>query len=449
MAKNYSWSGSMTHILDDKVSKELKVIKHNTLVEAGYDLSPVPHNLMTLAVAKVRKGEMGLSDHEKTGEVVITADEYAKIHGIDIRTAYKDLKHAVLELENASIRCDAYYDFNATSRLTQEQRTDIALNSDRYHSNVIIGTKPKHGNYAKMKLHIKLVDRVGYSEEGSFVYFRFSDDVMYLIENSGLDYTAYPYANTIELNITPMKRMYEVACKWAKVGECKKNVDDWRHFFGLGNKYEKIAEFKRWVIEPAIKGVNKQGDFELTLEQQKLGKTITHLIIKIKDKRNKQTQIESKERDPNTPDILHGLTDKELVIVRQKVADYIAHLESKGELVNDFHRKNIENKAIAERWGLDEYYEQLQKAENERLARKAQAEQERQAKLAEQAEKQRQESENKVFIEYFESLPQDEQERITDEVYSRLDSKFGEIIKRETAYTSPMVRHIFKQVMGV
>lgn len=51
----------------------------------------------------------------------------------------------------------------ATLRLTQEQRTD---NSDRYHSNVIIGTKPKHGNYAKMKLHIKLVDRVGYSEEG-------------------------------------------------------------------------------------------------------------------------------------------------------------------------------------------------------------------------------------------------------------------------------------------
>ncbi|WP_143282457.1 replication initiation protein, partial [Burkholderia mallei] len=250
--------------------------------------------------------------------VVVTANEYAEIHGIDIRTAYKDLKHAVLELENGSICCDAYYDFNATSKLTQEQRTDIAMNSDRYHSNVIIGTKPKHGNYVKMKLHIKLVDRIGYSEEGSFVYFRFSDDVMYLIENSELDYTAYFYANTIGMNLTPMKRMYELACKWVKIGECKKNVDEWRDFFGLNGKYEKIAEFKRWVINPAITGVNKQGDFKLTLEQQKLGKTITHLIIKIKDKRPKQKESSNKNQDNKTIDMLHGLTGKELAVIRIK-----------------------------------------------------------------------------------------------------------------------------------
>ncbi|MPW47581.1 RepB family plasmid replication initiator protein [Moraxella catarrhalis] len=443
----------MERLFTEKVDKSLSVIKHNTLVEAGYHLSPVPHNLMTLAVTKVKRSEIGLPDHDKTGEVVVTADEYAKIHGIDIRTAYKDLKKAVLELENASIRCDAYYDFNATSRLAQEQRTDIALNSDRYHSNVIIGTKPKHGNYAKMKLHIKLVDRVGYSEEGSFVYFRFSDDVMYLIDNSEIDYTAYPYDKTIDMNITPMKRMYEMACKWAKVGTCKKSVDDWRHFFGLVDKYEKIAEFKRWVIEPAIKGVNKQGEFELTLEQQKLGKTITHLIVKIKDKRPNQAQIESKDKDPNIPSILHGLTDKELAIVHQKVADYIVHLESKGELVNDFHRKNIEQKAIADRWGLDEHYEQLQKAENERLARKEQAEREKQAKLAEQAEKQRQEAENAEFIAYFERLPQDEQTRIIDEVQKLINPVMQSIFDKDTvgntAYKNPMVRHYFRQVMGV
>lgn len=443
----------MEYLFAEKVDKSLSVIKHNTLVEAGYHLSPVPHNLMTLAVTKVKRSEIGLPDHDKTGEVVVTADEYAKIHGIDIRTAYKDLKKAVLELENASIRCDAYYDFNATSRLTQEQRTDIALNSDRYHSNVIIGTKPKHGNYAKMKLHIKLVNRVGYSEEGSFVYFRFSDDVMYLIDNSEIDYTAYPYDKTIDMNITPMKRMYEMACKWVKIGYCKKSVDDWRHFFGLSDKYGKIAEFKRWVIEPAIKGVNKQGDFELTLEQQKLGKTITHLIVKIKDKRPNKAQIESKDKDPNILSILHDLTDKELAIVRQKVADYIAHLESKGELVNDFHRKNIEQKAIADRWGLDEYYEQLQKAENERLARKAEQDRERQAKLAERAEKQRQEAENAEFITYFERLPQDERERIIDEVGRTIEpflkQFFDKSVKNGSSHKDLMYRGAFKQVMGM
>lgn len=420
----------MTHILDDRVGRELKVIKHNTLVEAGYELSPVPNNLMNLAVTKVRQGEMRIPDYERTGEVIITADEYAKIHGIQIDSAYRELKKAVLELENASIRCDAYYDFNATSRLTQEQQTDIAINSNRYHSNVIIGTKPKHGNYAKMKLHIKLVDRVGYSEEGSFVYLRFSDDVMYLIENSSIDYTAYPYANTVGLNITPMKRMYEVAYKWAKVGECKKNVDDWRHFFGLSNKYEKIAEFKRWVIEPAIKGVNKQGDFLLTLEQQKLGKTITHLIVKIKDKRPKQAQIENKDRDPNTPDILHGLTDKELAVIHQKVADYIAYLESKGELVNDFYRKNIESKAIAERWGLDALAERERKKQAKEQERLARHEKELQEKQAEEYELKRSKERLERFASYFESLPDAEQQQALDTISNEFNNALGGIFKK-------------------
>ena len=45
---------------------------------------------------------------------------------------------------------------------------------------------------------------------------------MYLIDNSEIDYTAYPYDKTIDMNITPMKRMYEMACKWVKIGYCKK-----------------------------------------------------------------------------------------------------------------------------------------------------------------------------------------------------------------------------------
>ena len=118
---------------------------------------------------------------------------------------------------------------------------------------------------------------------------------------------------------------------------------------------------------------------------------------------------------------------------------------------------------MADRWGLDEYYEQLQKAENERLARKEQAEREKQAKLseraekqaklAERAEKQRQEAENAEFIAYFERLPQDEQNCIVSEVQKLINpvmqSIFDNDMVSNTAYKNPMVRHYFRQVMGV
>lgn len=46
-------------------------------------------------------------------------------------------------------------------------------------------------------------------------------------------------------------------------------VDEWRDFFGCTDKYDKkIAEFKRRVIEPVVKEINEQGEYELTLEQE-------------------------------------------------------------------------------------------------------------------------------------------------------------------------------------
>ncbi|WII95214.1 replication initiation protein [Moraxella haemolytica] len=270
-----------------------------------------------------------------------------------------------------------------------------------------------------LDLHANWVQAVAYQEKSGFIYLMFSDVLAYLIQKTGEAYTRYPYEKTIDLKRFHTKRLYELCCKraGAKPPHGKKHpqvtmvIDEWKDFFGCIDKYSAVNDFKRYVLNPVIKEINEQGEFELTLEQEKLGKIITHFTLIINDKRKKADSLanalnpSSKERDPDTLDILHGLTDKELVIVRQKVAEYIIYLESKGETVNHFRKRNIENKAIDERWGLDEYYENLQKAENERLAGKEQAERERQAKIAEQAEKQRQESENRAFIEYFENLP--------------------------------------------
>lgn len=417
--------------------KEIEIFKSNALVEGAFDLSPAEHDLMTLAINKLFSQGVGGK------QVFISAKEFAIANKINQDYAYALLAETVDRLRKRTFKAKIYKD----------DLKKLAGEEDPYSV-----ARPK-GSHQLMDLHANWVQAVAYHKESGFIAIMFSDILAYLIQKTGEAYTKYPYEKTIDLKRFHTKRLYELCCKRAgakpphgkKYPQVTMVVDEWRDFFGCTDKYDKIAEFKRRVLEPVINEINQQGEFELTFEQEKVGKIITHFTLIINDKRTKTAKIDkiiSDSRDPNTVDIIHGLTDKELVIVRQKVADYIAHLESKGELVNDFHRKNIEQKAIADRWGLDEYYEQLQKAENERLARKEQAERERQTKLAEQAEKQRQESENKAFIEYFESLPQDEQERITDEVYTKI-GKVGEMLDRNTAYTHPMVRHIFKQVMGV
>lgn len=422
--------------------KEIEIFKSNALVEGAFDLSPAEHDLMTLAINKLFSQGVGGK------QVFISAKEFAIANKISEKYAYEVLAETATRLHKRKFKAKIYKD--DLKRLAGED--------DPYSI-----SRPK-GKFELVDLHSYWVQSVGYQKESGFIYLMFSDVLAYLIQKTGEAYTKYPYEKTIDLKRFHTKRLYELCCKraGAKTPHGKKHpqvtmvIDEWKDFFGCIDKYSAVNDFKRYVLTPVIKEINEQGEFELTFEQEKLGKIITHFTLIINDKRNKTAKIDkmiSDSRDPNTPDILHGLTDKELVIVRQKVADYVAHLESKGELVNDFHRKNIENKAIAERWGLDEYYEQLQKAENERLARKEQVKRERQAKLAEQAEKQRLESENRAFIEHFESLSQDEQDRIIDEVGRTIEpflkQFFDKSVKNGSPYKDLMYRGAFKQVMGV
>ncbi|OOR90733.1 hypothetical protein B0181_04505 [Moraxella caviae] len=425
--------------------KEIEIFKSNALIEGAFDLSPAEHDLMTLAVNKLFSQGVGGK------QVFISAKEFAVANKIHEKYAYEVLRETAKKLHSRKLKVQIYED--DLKKLAGEQ--------DFYSI-----ARPK-GSHRKAIMETYWVQAVVYQENSGFIYLMLSDVVAYLIQKTGEAYTKYPYEKTIKLNSFHTKKGYELCCKWAnskpphgkKYPQVTMVVDEWKDFFGCTNKYKAVNDFKRYVLMPVIKEINQQGEFELTLEQEKIGKIITHFTLIINDKRTKASKIDkmiSDSRDPNTLDILHGLTDKELVIVRQKVADYIAHLESKGEPVNDFHRKNIENKAIAERWGLDEYYEQLQKAENERLARKEQAERERQEELAKKAERERQESENKAFIAYFESLPQGEQNRIIGEVgemirqsYPVYQSIFEKNKTESNAHKNQMLRSLFKQVMGV
>lgn len=425
--------------------KEIEIFKSNALVEGAFDLSPAEHDLMTLAINKLFSQGVGGK------QVFISAKEFAIANKISEKYAYEVLAETATKLHKRKFKAKIYKD--DLKRLAGEE--------DPYSI-----ARPK-GKFELVDLHSYWVQSVGYQKESGFIYLMFSDVLAYLIQKTGEAYTKYPYEKTIDLKRFHTKRLYELCCKraGAKPPQGKKHpqvtmvVDEWKDFFGCIDKYSAVNDFKRYVLTPVVKEINEQGEFELTLEQEKLGKVITHFTLIINDKRTKTAKIDkmiNDSRDPDTLDILHGLTDKELVIVRQKVADYIAHLESKGQSVNDFHRKNIENKAIDERWGLDEYYEQLQKAENERLARKAQFEQEQQAKKAEQAKKDKEKADDLEFVKYFESLSIDEQSRILDEVQKIIEQKYQiyqpifEKNKAENnAHKNVMLRSIFKQVMGV
>ena len=288
--------------------REIVISKSNALIEGGYDLSPSEHDLLTLAINKLHSQGTGGK------QVFISAKEFASANKIHEKYAYEVLRETAQRLYDRKLNCTIYLD----------ELKQLAGEDDIYSV-----ARPK-GNHKPVKLNFRWLQAVAYQENNGFIHLMFSDPLAYLIGKTGEAYTKYDYGKTINFNGFYTKRLYELVSKWkgAKPTNGNKHpqiimaLEEWKEFFGCADKYAKTAEFKRWVLLPSIKQINEQGDFTLTLDQEKVGRIITHFIITIKDNQKaKKKEFKDPFRDADTVDMFTGATDKELLSVPNPLSE--------------------------------------------------------------------------------------------------------------------------------
>lgn len=305
-----------------ETTKDVSISKSNTLIEAGFDLTLAEHDLMTLAINKLHK--QGTGNHE----VFITAQEFAAANKISESHAYQQLKATADKLMERHLKFPLYVDL------------DKKRNKE---PNAVCVVPPKHGRYETVPTKHNWLQSVGYAQASGFIYLHFSDPLRFLIDKTGDAYTTYNFTNTIEMATFGGKRLYEMVCKWKDLGKTKMMyIDEWKEFFGVADKYPRTAEFKRRVLDPAIAEVNAQGDFRISLEQLKVGRTITHfqiIIKKLKTEKTKENKpTDTTGRDKNTPDMFHKMTESQLDTFSGKLSDLSAvqSLANVGESMQSF-----------------------------------------------------------------------------------------------------------------
>ena len=282
-------------------TKDISISKSNTLIEAGFDLTLAEHDLMTLAINKLHK--QGTGNHD----VFITAKEFAVANKISESHAYQQLKTTADKLMERHLKFPLYID------LDKKQNKE---------PNFVCVVPPKHGRYEVVPTKHNWLQSVGYMESNGFIYLLFTDPIRFLIDKTGDAYTNYNFTNTIEMKSFSGKRLYEMVCKWQDLGKTKlMYIDEWKEFFGVADRYPKTAEFKRWVLLPAIAEVNAQGDFRISLKQEKIGRIITHFQILIKKLKTEKTKEESKKnRDPDTLDMFCKMSDSQINTYSNKLS---------------------------------------------------------------------------------------------------------------------------------
>lgn len=394
-----------------KMAKNL-VVKDNALINASYNLELVEQRLILLSIIEARTTGKGINPNDK---LTITASSYMNHFNTNRNTAYQALKDA----------CNNLF----------ERQFSFIEKTDK-------GDKV---------VRTRWVSQVAYLENEATVELIFSPTVAPLITLLEKNFTSYELEQVSELNSKYAVRLYEVVIAWRSIGKTPMiTIDELRDRLGvLDDEYQITGDFKKRVLDYALKQINEKTDITITYEQHKQGRKIIGFTFIIKQKQKSLTKPKDTERDTKTIDIFDGFTDIERQAIQGRIDEHIKRLESKGEIVGDFYRKNIEQKAISERWGLDVLAEkERKKAQKERkqAEKLAQAEQERQ-------EQERAEQRRKAFIEMFENLDEQYQEQALDEVAKNFDNNifskwFKEAREQGVAHKDPKFIGKFYELFG-
>lgn len=249
------------------------VVKDNALIEASFNLSLVEHRLMLLAIVEARE----LVDLNASTQIEVRAERYAKQFHVHEKEAYGALKSA----------CELLF----------ERRFSYI---DRYKGNSLIKK-------------VRWVSEIGYLDNQGCVLINLSDTVVGLISRLEEQFTRYYLNQVSDFKSKYSLRLYELVIKWLTNGCTQKyELIDLRAKLGLTDtEYKTMSLFKANVIDKAINEINKKTDITVSYEQFKQGRTITHILFKMKQKHTKQKKQTEK---------VISFTEKQLDMFSEKLS---------------------------------------------------------------------------------------------------------------------------------
>jgi len=261
------------------------IVKDNALINASYNLDLVEQRLILLAILEARESGKGINANDP---LTVHAESYINQFSAHRNTAYEALKNA----------CKALFSRYFTY---QEPRGKSVAN-----------------------IQSRWVSQIAYIDEYAKVEIIFAPAIIPLITRLEEQFTKYDIQQISDLSSAYAVRLYELLIAWRSTGKTPIiEIQDFRKKLGvLDTEYHRMYDFKKCVLEVALKQINDKTDIKVKVEQHKAGRNISGFSFKFKQK---QTAIPEKtvptQRDQNTPDLFTKMTDPQRFLFAHKLSE--------------------------------------------------------------------------------------------------------------------------------
>ena len=262
------------------------IVKDNALIEASHKLSESEQRLVLLAILKGREFCDSIEEL-KDKELIIHAEDYMKAFGVERQSAYESLKKAVLGLFEAKW---GYRFVNS--------KGNIEVAYERF------------------------TQSAKYVENEATVKFMFANSIIPMLVELERNFTSYEIEQVANLQSRYAMRLYECLIRFKASKLLNITLDELRFRFGLlDTEYKVMSDFKKRVLDMAVKDINDNTDITVSYDQHKQGRTITSFTFKFKQKAKVKTaKVEQDKRDPNTLDMFVPMTDNQRFAFAKKIS---------------------------------------------------------------------------------------------------------------------------------
>ena len=148
-------------------------------------------------------------------------------------------------------------------------------------------------------------------------------------------FTQYMLSQTANLNSVYSVRLYELLIQWKTAGKTPVfELSLFRGQMGLDDgEYKAMNDFKKRVLDLAVNEINEKTDLTVSYTQEKKGRLIHGFKFTVKQKQAQKPSktAQNDDKDPNTLDMFHKLTEKQIGVFSRKLAE-LPELGSKAPM---------------------------------------------------------------------------------------------------------------------
>jgi plasmid replication initiation protein len=247
-------------------SKNLMVVKDNTLIRSSYFLSLTEQRIILLSVALSRQSKIPITE---SAYVTITANQYLDAFQTNEKSIYTQLKSA----------CDQLFERQFSFKRINENGAVGAVRS-------------------------RWAQEVEYIDSSGSIKILFTKELIFFINELEKNFSQYKLADIAHFSSVYAIRLYELIISWKSVGETPVfELHDLRQKLGiLEEEYPRMFDFKKYVLDIGINQINEHSNIYVQGIQHKKGRVISGFSFAfkvidegLKPKRKKITKKQAEE----------------------------------------------------------------------------------------------------------------------------------------------------------